>query len=108
MELVRQPIPSVAPQLPRGLERGLDERAARRSLREQVSRLEAELGYVLSSSFPRSGVDVSVAMRGGPRMLGLGELERLRDRLAERLSEARRSSRPGRSTRSAIASSWSA
>lgn len=68
----------------------VDERAARRSLREQIARLEHELGRAFVSAFPRTGVDVRVLATGGPRMLGLGELERLRDDLAERLHEARR------------------
>jgi hypothetical protein len=67
-----------------------DERAARRSLREQIARLERELGRAFISAFPRTGVDVRVSATGGPRMLGLGDLECLRDDLAERLHEARR------------------
>ena len=68
----------------------IDERAARRTLRRQIARLERELGQAFVSAFPRTGVDVRVPSSGGPRMLGLGELERLRDDLAERLHEARR------------------
>lgn len=70
-----------------------DERAARRDLREQVSRLERELQQTLITAFPHGGVDVtldtaSVRLRG-PRMLSLGELERLRDQLADRVAGAR-------------------
>jgi hypothetical protein len=68
----------------------IDERAARRSLRDQIARIERELGQAFISAFPRTGVDVRVPAPGGPRMLGLGDLERLRDDLAERLHEARR------------------
>ena len=70
----------------------VDERAARRDLREQVARLERELQDALISGFPHAGVDVALARvrARGPRVLSLGELERLRDRLTERLAAARR------------------
>jgi hypothetical protein len=73
-----------------GIAPEIDERAARRSLRDQIARLERDLGQAFISAFPRTGVDVRVPAGGGPRMLGLGELERLRDDLAERLHDARR------------------
>lgn len=66
-----------------------DELAARRSLRTQVAKLEHELGDAVISSFPWGGVEHSIPSWGGPRILGVGELERLRDELAERLREAR-------------------
>jgi hypothetical protein len=69
---------------------GVDERAARRSLREQIARLERDLGDAFVSAFPRTGINVSVPAAGGPRILDLGELERLRDDLANRLSCARK------------------
>jgi hypothetical protein len=68
----------------------VDEAAARRSLREQIARLERELGDAFVTAFPRMRLDVAVAPAGGPRLLSLGDLERLRDDLAERLSRARR------------------
>lgn len=68
----------------------VDERAARRSLLDQVAKLEDELSALFCASFPRKGFDWSVRSRGGPRMLSLGELERLRDDLAERLEDNRR------------------
>lgn len=68
----------------------IDERAARRALREQIARLEADLGDALITAFPHMAIDVSVASAvRGPRLLDLGELERLRDELAERLAGAR-------------------
>jgi hypothetical protein len=67
----------------------VDESAARRSLREQISKLERELGQTLATAFPHTTVDVSVPGYGGPRLLSLGELEGLRDGLAERLRHAR-------------------
>jgi hypothetical protein len=68
----------------------IDEAAARRTLRTQIARLESELGAAFTSAFPRVGLEWSVSSRGGPRILGLGELEALRDDLAERLAEVRR------------------
>jgi hypothetical protein len=69
--------------------RPLDEREARAELRGQVARLERSLAQAFASAFPRAGIDVSVPASGGPRLLGLGELESLRDDLHERLSSAR-------------------
>ena len=69
-----------------------DERSARRDLRDQVARLERELQDTLVSAFPRTGLSVSLAPRrsAGPRVLSLAELEDLRDRLADKLAQARR------------------
>ena len=68
---------------------GLDERAARRTLRDQIARLEREIGAAVASAYPRLAPAAPVAGFAGPRMLGLGELERTRDELAERLHELR-------------------
>jgi hypothetical protein len=80
-----------APLLPRPTTTEVDERAARRSLRDQITRLERELAAAFVGSFPRQGIDWSSHARapGGPRMLSLGELERVRDDLAERLAGVR-------------------
>ena len=43
-----------------------DERAARRSLLDQVSRLEAELASLFCSTWPRKGFEWDVPGRGGP------------------------------------------
>ncbi|MCW2998431.1 MAG: hypothetical protein JWN65_1980 [Solirubrobacterales bacterium] len=67
-----------------------DQRAARRALRDQVARLERDLADTLIESFPLVDVDVAVPARGrGPRLLSLGDLERLRDDLADKLRHAR-------------------
>ena len=66
-----------------------DELAARRSLRDQIAKLERELAGAFLAAYPRTHAEWSVRGRGGPRLLGLGELERLRDELAERLRSAR-------------------
>lgn len=66
------------------------EAPARRSLLDQVARLESELAALFCSAYPRQGFDWKVASRGGPRILSLGELEALRDDLATRLQHTRR------------------
>jgi hypothetical protein len=68
----------------------LDEDAARRALRGQITRLERQLADALVTGFPFDAIDVVVPGRDGPRLLGLGELEELRDDLAARLQRARR------------------
>lgn len=61
-----------------------DEQAARRTLRDQIARLEREHAAIVAAAYPRlePGPRFSLA---GPRLLGLGELERVRDALAERV-----------------------
>ena len=65
-----------------------DERAARRTLLEQVRRLEEESVGLFASAWPRKGLDLHPSrprQAGGPRLLALGELETLRDDLVEHL-----------------------
>lgn len=62
---------------------------ARDELRRQIARLERELGELFAATFPRQGIEWTVGAAGGPRVLGIGELERIRDRLADRLADAR-------------------
>jgi hypothetical protein len=62
---------------------------ARDELRRQIARLERELGELFASTFPRRGIDWTVGAAGGPRVLGVGELERIRDGLTKRLAEAK-------------------
>ncbi len=69
--------------------RELDERAARRSLRAQIARLERELADAFVTAFRLGGIEAPSADRSQPRLLDLGELERVRDELAERLRSAR-------------------
>jgi len=68
----------------------VDERFARRDLLEQVARLESDLSALFCSAYPRGGFDWRVPSRGGPRVLSLFELEQLRDDLADRLHDVRR------------------
>ena len=67
-----------------------DERPARRSLLDQIARLEEELAQIFCSTWPRKGLEWDVPSRGGPRLLPLAELEQLRDQLAHRVQGARR------------------
>jgi hypothetical protein len=69
----------------------VDERAARATRRAQIARLERALGEAVFAAFPHVwDSDLALPARGrGPRMLGLGELERVRDDLAERVRRAR-------------------
>jgi hypothetical protein len=62
--------------------------AARQELRRQIALLEKRLGELFASAFPRAGIDWGVPAVGGPRVLGIAELERVRDGLAVRLREA--------------------
>jgi len=65
----------------------VDERAARRTLRTQIAHLERDLASALiAARLPVRGTPISHA---GPRLLGLGELERTRDALADRIAEVR-------------------
>jgi hypothetical protein len=69
----------------------VDEAAIRRQLREQVAKLEAELGALFCSTYPRTGFEWTVPARAsGPRLLSLRELEEVRDDLAARLQHNRR------------------
>ena len=67
----------------------VDERAARRSLLDQIAKLETELSSLFCATYPRTGFDWRVPSRGGPRMLGMEDLEQIRDQLADRLAENR-------------------
>jgi hypothetical protein len=73
-----------------GLGAGVDERQARLELRRQIGRLEAELSQLFGEAFGHTEVPHRIgAAAPTPRVLGLGELEAIRDRLAERIGEAR-------------------
>jgi hypothetical protein len=68
------------------------ERAARRSLRRQIAQLERELSDAFVTAYRMGGLDHPVDQAAArPHLLDLGELERVRDGLAERLGTARAS-----------------
>jgi len=69
---------------------GGDERLARAELRRQIGRLEAQLASLFADGFRRVEIDAGVAaVAGEPRALDLGDLEAIRDSLADRIAEAR-------------------
>src|ERR1700688_1466166 len=73
------------------IDRDAGERAARRSLRAQVARLERELSAIVAEGFPFIPAPAPRARAiAGPRLLNLEELERSRDQLAGRVQQYRR------------------
>ena len=66
------------------------ERGARRSLRAQVARLERELCAIVADGFPHIGAGAPAWASTGPSLLGLEQLEQLRDQLAGRVQDMRR------------------
>jgi hypothetical protein len=64
------------------------ERAARRALRSQIAKLERQLADAFVTAFPMGGLDSPSPARPEARVLDLGELERVRDELTERLRQA--------------------
>jgi hypothetical protein len=71
------------------IERGASERAARVTLRAQIGRLERELGTLVAATYPRPEPGPPLSALAGPRLLSLGELERVRDALAGRIAAHR-------------------
>ena len=66
-----------------------DDAPRARALRAQIAVLEHRLSGAVVDSMPDGGVDTRGPARRGPRVLTLGELERLRDALADRVAQAR-------------------
>jgi AcrR family transcriptional regulator len=94
-QAIRQRISETAPK--RGAagkpsKTGVDEGAARRALRGQIAKLERELAALFADN-PRREIEWQVSSPGGPRVLNVGDLETLRDELAARVEDARRSLR---------------
>jgi hypothetical protein len=65
-----------------------DEQAARRTLRGQIARLEREHAALASAHHSRLDPGPPQPAFAGPRLLSLGELERVRDALAARVATA--------------------
>jgi AcrR family transcriptional regulator len=78
---------------PSPLEIEVDEGAARRTLRDQIAKLERELATLFPAARPGDELDWRVRSPGGPRVLDVGDLESLRDDLAGRVEEIRRAFR---------------
>jgi hypothetical protein len=73
-----------------GLPVEVDESLARVELRRQVGHLERELAGLFAEAFGRVELEHRVgAIAREPRILDLGELEQLRDELADRVAGAR-------------------
>jgi hypothetical protein len=72
--------------LPTALQRS-GEAAAGRTLREQIARLEREHAAIVADAYPRVAPGQAAPSLAGPRLLSLGELERVRDDLAARTAE---------------------
>ena len=73
-----------------GLGVAVDEREARLQLRAQIARLETELAGLFGEAFGHTEVPHRVgALAAAPRVLDLGELETVRDRLVARIAAAR-------------------
>lgn len=67
----------------------VDERDARAALRAQIARLERELSKIALGACPRLDPGPPLRSLSGPRLLDLGDLERVRDALAARLATVR-------------------
>jgi hypothetical protein len=67
----------------------IGERAARRSLRLQIAKLEREFADAFVTAYPMGGIELPEGPPGEPRLLDLLELEQVRDDLAERVRRAR-------------------
>lgn len=95
MELVEPILPTLSATISRELP-GVEgspgpaqARAARRTLRAQIARLEAELSEAFVTAFPDRLTPEAPAAGQTPRLLDLGELEAVRDSLAQRLQQLR-------------------
>lgn len=93
-QTVQQPLRDGPRVLPEAL---VGERAARRSLRAQIAKLERDLADTLITCFAHASVDLAAEIAepsgrtptAAPRLLTLQELERQRDDLARRVVAAR-------------------
>jgi hypothetical protein len=82
----------VPPAPPDGLDTVLyehDARDARADLRRQIAAMELALGRLFGSAFPRKGIDFAVPGMGGPRLLSVDELEKVRDALVARIQDVK-------------------
>lgn len=89
MDVLERPLPLPPGALPGAPPVEVDEAAARRSLREQIARLERDVASAAVAAYPRVDLSGFATRRAGPRLLSLGELEVVRDELATRLAELR-------------------
>jgi hypothetical protein len=78
---------TVAP--PRSVPAPAEGLAARADLRAQIGRLDRELVQLAAATYPRIAVGPAPRCGGAPCVLGLEDLERVRDGLFARLAELR-------------------
>ena len=69
---------------------GVDERAARAALHDQIERFERELAGHVTSAFPRSPIPPRIGGSRGATLQTLAELERRRDALSASVAIVRR------------------
>ena len=83
MELLQQDInaPHISVPTPPATVPQDAERAARRTLRAQIAKLEGELADAFLTAWPMGGLELPTATRSEPRLLDLGELERVREQV---------------------------
>jgi hypothetical protein len=91
-ELLERETSAAVPAVER-LRTDVDQAAARRTLRQQIAHLERAYATLFASAYPRKGFEWRVRSPGGPRLLDVGDLERLRDELAARVEDTRRALR---------------
>jgi hypothetical protein len=83
-------VPRPGAPAPPGSAPAAPERGARGDLRAQIARLERELATIAAATYPRLDLSpVTPGMSSRPHVLDLGELELVRDALADRLSQMR-------------------
>jgi hypothetical protein len=73
--------------LPLDVRTGVDERAARAALRDQIARLEERLAGHVTSAFPRSPTPPRIGGERGARLQTFAELEERRDALEAAVAE---------------------
>ena len=83
---VTSPAPELVPRVPSTLEA---ERSARRALRGQIGKLEAQTALLVAQAHPVA-LDLPALPGGVPRLQSLAVLEARRDLMANRLEDARR------------------
>ena len=79
----------LTPPPPFRVETGVDERAARQALRNQIARLEEQLAGHVTSAFPLSPTPPRIGGSRGARLQTLAELEERRDALEASVARVR-------------------
>jgi hypothetical protein len=80
----------LTPPPPFRVDTGVDERAARAALRDQIARLEEQLAGHVTSAFPHSPTPPRLGGSDGARLQTFAELEERRDALEASVAQIRR------------------